>query len=64
MNDMNRSMSYRDEALQIDRSDNGAVKMSENRCIVCGEIIPEGRQVCPNCENSEGATNSGQTLKK
>ena len=21
----------------------------ENRCAVCGEIIPEGRQVCPNC---------------
>lgn len=24
--------------------------MSEDRCIICGEIIPEGRQVCPNCE--------------
>ena len=22
----------------------------ENRCLVCGDIIPEGRQVCPNCE--------------
>ena len=21
----------------------------ENRCVVCGDIIPEGRQVCPNC---------------
>lgn len=20
-------------------------------CIFCGDIIPEGRQVCPNCEN-------------
>ena len=20
------------------------------RCVVCGEIIPEGRQVCPKCE--------------
>ena len=19
----------------------------ENRCIICGEVIPEGRQVCP-----------------
>ena len=19
-------------------------------CVVCGEIIPEGRQICPNCE--------------
>ena len=24
----------------------------ENRCICCGEIIPEGRQVCINCENA------------
>lgn len=22
----------------------------EDRCIICGSIIPEGRQVCPNCE--------------
>lgn len=22
----------------------------EERCICCGEIIPEGRQVCPVCE--------------
>lgn len=22
---------------------------NENRCVCCGEIIPEGRQVCPNC---------------
>lgn len=21
-----------------------------NRCVVCGVIIPEGRQVCPRCE--------------
>ena len=22
----------------------------ENRCVVCGAIIPEGREICPNCE--------------
>lgn len=22
----------------------------ENRCVCCGDIIPEGRQVCVNCE--------------
>ena len=22
----------------------------EERCIVCGQIIPEGRMVCPACE--------------
>lgn len=23
--------------------------MNENRCVSCGEIIPEGTQVCPVC---------------
>ena len=22
----------------------------EERCVVCGAVIPEGRQVCPLCE--------------
>lgn len=26
---------------------------SDNKCVVCGDIIPEGRQVCPNCEEGE-----------
>lgn len=25
--------------------------MSDNKCIFCGEIVPEGRQVCPICES-------------
>lgn len=29
-----------------------------DRCICCGEIIPEGRMVCPNCE--EGVTNQNK----
>ena len=24
--------------------------MAEDRCVICNEIIPEGRQVCPICE--------------
>lgn len=24
--------------------------MNEERCIMCGEIIPEGRQVCKECK--------------
>ena len=24
----------------------------ENRCVCCGDIIPEGRQVCWNCEHN------------
>ena len=27
--------------------------MSEDRCACCGEIIPEGRQVCPACETGK-----------
>ena len=23
----------------------------DNRCVMCGAIIPEGKQVCLNCEN-------------
>lgn len=23
---------------------------SEDTCVICGEVIPEGRQVCPMCE--------------
>ena len=34
----------------------------ENRCIFCGTIVPEGRQVCKNCEvkimNKEGMRGS------
>lgn len=28
--------------------------MGENRCICCGEIIPEGLQVCPACARKSG----------
>lgn len=31
----------------------------ENRCVCCGEIIPEGRMVCPNCENREETREKG-----
>ena len=24
----------------------------DDKCVICGEIIPEGRQVCPNCEEN------------
>ena len=29
----------------------------EERCICCGESIPEGRQVCPKCEKGESDYN-------
>ena len=28
--------------------------IKENQCVVCGEVIPEGRQVCPDCEEKHG----------
>ena len=28
----------------------GGMRMKDY-CVMCGEIIPEGRQVCPNCES-------------
>ena len=33
-----------------------------DRCICCGEIIPEGRQVCPRCQAST-CKNHGVTIK-
>lgn len=24
--------------------------MNNNRCVMCGDVIPEGTQVCKNCE--------------
>lgn len=35
----------------------------ENRCVCCGNIIPEGRQVCPNCEEQQ-KTGQEQDNKK
>lgn len=26
----------------------------EDRCVICGDKIPEGRQVCPKCSGNEG----------
>jgi len=34
--------------------------MNDNRCVYCGEIIPEGRQVCPTCEKIQAETNKAQ----
>jgi predicted nucleic acid-binding Zn ribbon protein len=30
--------------------------MNENTCVCCGVPIPEGRQVCWNCEYGYGGT--------
>ena len=33
----------------------------DNRCVVCGAIIPEGRQVCPNCEQGQKAEKKNES---
>ena len=30
--------------------------MSDSKCIICGTEVPEGRQVCPNCETKTKPT--------
>ena len=35
-------------------SDRRRAHQNVNRCVCCGEIIPEGRQVCPTCEDKNG----------
>jgi hypothetical protein len=32
-----------------------------NRCVCCGVIIPEGRQVCPSCEKKFGTIEKIET---
>lgn len=36
---------------------------SEDRCVCCGEIIPEGRMVCPKCEKGEVGMQVGMSGK-
>ena len=38
--------------------------MNENRCVICWEIIPEGRQVCPTCYASIMKDSESEQKKK
>jgi RNA polymerase subunit RPABC4/transcription elongation factor Spt4 len=29
------------------------VELDDAGCVACGDVVPEGRQVCPNCEKGE-----------
>lgn len=35
----------------------------ENRCIVCGDIIPEGRMICPICERESNPQKNIESVK-
>ncbi len=37
--------------------------MKAERCAICNEIIPEGRQVCPNCERGTDMVKVGDKIK-
>ena len=37
--------------------------MDVDRCFVCGEIIPEGIQVCPTCENQSKRTDFNEPAR-
>lgn len=45
----------------------GDTMSDTDRCVCCGEIIPEGRQVCPRCEgrveNAEANRSASKTRK-
>ena len=34
-----------------------------NSCVCCGKIIPEGRQICPNCDADEKKLTDKETIK-
>lgn len=38
--------------------------MSVNKCLFCGGIIPEGRQICPNCAECTPQPKTGKEKKK
>ena len=38
--------------------------MGEDRCVCCGEIIPEGNQVCSNCRESHSQKLYSGTAKR
>ena len=38
------------------------IKISEERCVMCGEPIPEGRMICPVCENMEPSFDTTQII--
>lgn len=36
---------------------------NDNRCVSCGDIIPEGRQVCPGCQAAALILGQGQQIE-
>ena len=38
--------------------------MNDSKCIICGTEVPEGRQVCPNCEKPKTKPSEIDILKE
>ena len=38
--------------------------MKPETCVSCGKTIPEGRQVCPVCENKSKTQNNIKEIRK
>lgn len=38
--------------------------MNDNRCVSCGDIIPEGRQVCPGCQAAALIREQGTQMER
>lgn len=36
--------------------------MTEDRCVCCGEVVPEGTMICHKCESSKKKTKEGLTI--
>ena len=49
LTEQNRDAIYLSQKI---RDDIQLYRPDVNRCVCCGEMIPEGRQVCPNCERN------------
>lgn len=37
--------------------------MIEEKCVICGDIVPEGRQVCPKCASDKNEYKEIKRLK-
>lgn len=49
--DVKKAVWYLNKFLELESLATIRHTAAEERCVCCGAVIPEGRQVCPNCEN-------------
>ena len=37
--------------------------MKENRCVICGQVVPEGRMICSTCEKGHIKINASDIIE-